>query len=51
MDMENTFINEEVLRLAEENDVKFVRLQFTDLFGMSKNIAIQEACEGATVIR
>lgn len=32
--------NEDVLQMAQDNDVKFVRLQFTDLFGMSKNIAI-----------
>lgn len=31
---------EDVLRLATENDVKFIRLQFTDLFGTLKNIAI-----------
>jgi len=31
---------EQVLRLAEENNVSFVRLQFTDMFGMLKNIAI-----------
>jgi glutamine synthetase len=31
---------DEVLRLARENDVKFIRLQFTDLFGALKNIAI-----------
>ncbi len=32
--------HEKIIRLAKENDVKFVRLQFTDLFGMSKNLAI-----------
>ncbi len=31
---------QDVLRLARENDVKFIRLQFTDLFGALKNIAI-----------
>lgn len=31
---------EEVLQRAEEYNVKFVRLQFTDLFGVLKNIAI-----------
>ena len=30
----------EILRLAEEEDVEFIRLQFTDMFGMLKNIAI-----------
>jgi len=30
----------DVLAIAKENDVKFIRLQFTDLFGTLKNIAI-----------
>lgn len=30
----------EILRLAEEEDVEFIRLQFTDMFGVLKNIAI-----------
>ena len=38
--MSKRFNPEEVIRIAKENDVKFVRLQFTDLFGMSKNVAI-----------
>jgi len=31
---------EEVLQFVEENDVKFIRLVFCDLFGMQKNISI-----------
>jgi glutamine synthetase len=31
---------EDVLRKAKEHDVKFVRLQFTDIFGVLKNVAI-----------
>ncbi|MBS4026601.1 MAG: type I glutamate--ammonia ligase [Clostridia bacterium] len=31
---------EDVLRKAKEYDVKFVRLQFTDIFGVLKNVAI-----------
>jgi len=31
---------EDVLRKAKEADVKFVRLQFTDIFGVMKNVAI-----------
>ncbi|MHB8170587.1 MAG: type I glutamate--ammonia ligase [Thermincolia bacterium] len=31
---------EDVLRLAKENDVKFIRLQFTDILGIVKNVAI-----------
>ncbi len=30
----------EILRLVEEEDVEFVRLQFTDMFGNLKNVAI-----------
>lgn len=30
----------EVLSFIEENDVKFIRLAFTDLFGRLRNIAI-----------
>ncbi|GAW91479.1 type I glutamate--ammonia ligase [Calderihabitans maritimus] len=31
---------EDVLRIAKEKDVRFVRLQFTDIFGVLKNVAI-----------
>lgn len=31
---------EEILRLVEEEDVEFIRLQFTDMFGNLKNIAV-----------
>ena len=31
---------EDVLQKAEELDVKFVRLQFTDILGITKNVAI-----------
>ena len=31
---------EEILKSARENNVEFVRLQFTDLFGRMKNVAI-----------
>ena len=30
----------EILRFVEENDVKFIRLVFCDLFGVQKNISI-----------
>ena len=30
----------EVLRFVEENDVKFIRLAFCDIFGVQKNISI-----------
>jgi len=38
--MTKKFTNKDVLRMVEENDVKFVRLQFTDVFGVLKNVAI-----------
>ncbi len=31
---------DDVIRMAEENNVKFVRLQFTDIFGVQKNVAV-----------
>ena len=31
---------EEILDLVEEEDVEFIRLQFTDIFGTLKNIAV-----------
>lgn len=34
------YTKEDVLRIAEEKDVKFIRLQFTDIFGQLKNVAI-----------
>jgi glutamine synthetase len=34
------FTKEECLKFVEENDVRFIRLQFTDIFGKMKNIAI-----------
>lgn len=33
-------MKEKILALAEEEDVEFIRLQFTDMFGTLKNIAI-----------
>lgn len=34
------YTKEDVLRLVEEEDVEFIRLQFTDIFGTLKNVAI-----------
>lgn len=34
------FSKEDCLKFVEENDVRFIRLQFTDIFGSMKNIAI-----------
>ena len=34
------YTKEQILKEAKENDVEFIRLQFTDLFGIMKNVAI-----------
>ncbi len=34
------YTKDDVLRLVEEEDVEFIRLQFTDIFGTLKNVAI-----------
>lgn len=36
------FTKEDCLKFVEENDVRFIRLQFTDIFGQMKNIAITD---------
>ncbi len=34
------YTKRDIYRLVEEEDVGFIRLQFTDIYGMMKNIAI-----------
>lgn len=34
------YTREDILRLVEEEDVAFIRLQFTDIFGSMKNMAV-----------
>ncbi len=34
------YSKDDIIRIAEEEDVEFIRLQFTDIFGMLKNVAI-----------
>jgi len=36
----NKYTKEEIMRICEEEKVKFIRLQFTDIFGTMKNVAI-----------
>ncbi|WP_062305348.1 type I glutamate--ammonia ligase [Alicyclobacillus sendaiensis] len=38
--MRKEYTKEEILKLAEANDVRYVRLQFTDLLGIVKNVEI-----------
>ena len=34
------FTKQDIIRIVEEEDVEFIRLQFTDMFGTLKNVAI-----------
>ncbi|MDU3397037.1 MAG: glutamine synthetase family protein, partial [Clostridiales bacterium] len=34
------YSKDDIMRMAEEEDVEFIRLQFTDIFGMLKNVAV-----------
>ena len=34
------YTKEDILRLAKEQNVRFIRLQFTDILGCMKNVAI-----------
>lgn len=34
------YTKEDIIRIIEEKDVRFIRLQFTDIFGTLKNVAI-----------
>lgn len=36
----NNYTREDILRMVEEEDVGFIRLQFTDIFGTLKNVAV-----------
>ena len=38
--MVNRYTREDIIRMVEEEDVGFIRLQFTDMFGTMKNVAI-----------
>ena len=31
---------EDIIRIVKEEEIEFIRLQFTDIFGMLKNVAI-----------
>ncbi len=36
----NKYTKNDIFRMVEEEDVEFIRLQFTDIFGILKNVAI-----------
>ena len=34
------YSKEDIIRMVREDDVEFIRMQFTDIFGQMKNVAI-----------
>lgn len=38
--MRKNYSREDIIKLVEEEDVEFIRLQFTDIFGKLKNVAV-----------
>lgn len=36
----NNYTRKDILRMVEKEDVGFIRLQFTDIFGTLKNVAV-----------
>lgn len=34
------YTKKDIIRMVDEEDVEFIRLQFTDIFGTLKNVAI-----------
>ncbi|MDR1688788.1 MAG: type I glutamate--ammonia ligase [Clostridiales bacterium] len=43
MPCKKTYTKEDIFRLANENGIEFIRLQFVDIFGIMKNVAITAA--------
>ena len=37
------YTKEDIIRMVEEQDVEFIRMQFTDIFGQLKNVAITKS--------
>ena len=37
------YTKQDIFRMVEEEDVEFIRLQFTDMFGVLKNVAIRSS--------
>jgi len=38
--MMSKYSKEDILKMAEEKNVRFIRMQFTDILGIVKNVAI-----------
>ena len=34
------YTKEDIIRLVREEEIEFIRMQFTDIFGQMKNVAI-----------
>ena len=34
------YTKEDIIRIVKEEDIEFIRMQFTDIFGTMKNVAI-----------
>ncbi len=34
------YTREDILQLVEDEDIQFIRMQFTDIFGQLKNVAV-----------
>ena len=34
------YTKEDIIRLVSDEDIEFIRMQFTDIFGQLKNVAI-----------
>ncbi|MBQ9607134.1 MAG: glutamine synthetase beta-grasp domain-containing protein, partial [Lachnospiraceae bacterium] len=39
----DAYTKDEIIRFVEEEDVEFIRLQFTDMFGTMKNMAVTKS--------
>ncbi len=39
----SSYTKQDIMRMVEEEDVEFIRLQFTDMFGTLKNVAITKS--------
>ena len=43
--MHKHYTKEDIMELVQDEDVEFIRLQFTDMFGQMKNVAITVSSE------
>ena len=45
------YTKKDIIRMVDEEDVEFIRLQFTDIFGTLKNVAITASQKSADALR